>query len=72
MKSKRNRHTGRINASKRQILEATVPLNPGKGIAQEYVTEVIGGKTYKGLRTIVRNWKDMEGVTRDTVTLVRA
>ena len=67
--SKRNRHTGRVNAAKQRILDATVNLDNTDNMLQEYVTRVIGDKTYKGIQTKIYK----EGYCiRDTVTLVKA
>ena len=73
--SKRNRHTGRINAAKQRILDAKVNLNPSTkdtGVFRDYVARVIGGTHYKGIRTRVGDWASIKGVIKDTVTWVKA
>lgn len=72
LRSKRNRHTGRINAAKQHILDASAPLISGKkGVFQGYVDTVIGNKAYKGIRTQKGVNDPKFSMVRDTVTWVR-
>ena len=73
LRSKRNRHTGRINAAKQVILDATAPLNNKTGGPfREYVVRILGGKLYKGIRTRVNLGNDKHPLVKDTLTLVRS
>jgi len=72
LRSKRNRHIGRVNAAKQCILDASAPLISGKkGVFQGYVDTVIGNKAYKGIRTQKDVGVAKFPMIRDTVTWVR-